>query len=215
MKSRQEAPHAHCATLDPTGRYLVSNDLGADKIYVYRFDSAHRTLAPADPAFFATAPGAGPRHFAFSPTGPFAYAVTELASTVLTFRWDDTRGSLQLLQTQSLLDPGFKGTSMAAEVSIDAGGRHLYACNRGEDTVVVYSIDPKTGKLTLVQRLRDGINFPRTFAFDATGRWLIVANTNASSVGVYRVDSTTGKLSPTGITRTVPKPLCVVFVPRT
>ncbi len=213
MSSRQEGPHAHSVNLDPSGRYLVSNDLGADKIYIYRFNPTEGTLAPSDPAFFATAPGSGPRHFAFLPSGNYAYTVTELTSTLITFRWDDEHGTLRRLQTRSLVAPEYKGKNLSAEVAIDQSGRHLYASNRGEDTLVVYAIDPGTGALAFIQRIHDGINLPRTFAFDPSGRWLIVANTGADNVAVYRVETETGRLSATGVVRKVPKPLCVVFVP--
>jgi 6-phosphogluconolactonase len=213
MSSRQEGPHAHSVNLDPTGRYLVSNDLGADKIYVYRFNHSNGTLVPAATAFVATAPGSGPRHFAFLPSGNFAYAITELTSTLIAFRWDAERGALQPLQTLSLVAPDYKGKNLSAEVAVDRASRHLYASNRGEDTLVVYAIDQSTGSLTFVQRIHDGINLPRTFAIDPSGRWLIAANTGADNVGLYRIEAGTGRLAPTGIVRKVPKPLCVVFVP--
>jgi len=214
LSSRQEGPHAHSVNLDPSGRYLISNDLGADKIYVYRFDAVKGTLRPAATPFVATSPGAGPRHFAFLPSGEFAYAITELTSTLITFRWDGEHGTLRRLQTQSVVAPEYKSKNLSAEVAIDRSGGYLYASNRGEDTLVVYAINPHTGALTLVQRLHDGINLPRTFAIDPSGRWLIAANTGGDNVSLYRIDPASGRLTSTGAARKVPKPLCVIFVPR-
>ena len=50
---------------------------------VYRFDENQGSLTANDPAFVATAAGAGPRHFAFHPNGRFAYVINELDSTVV------------------------------------------------------------------------------------------------------------------------------------
>jgi len=37
---RQETPHAHSATVDPTGKFVCVADLGLDKVLVYKFDPA-------------------------------------------------------------------------------------------------------------------------------------------------------------------------------
>src|SRR6266850_7764851 len=42
--SRQEAPHAHCIVPDPTNRFALAADLGADRVFVYRLDLERRSL---------------------------------------------------------------------------------------------------------------------------------------------------------------------------
>ena len=211
---RQEGPHAHSVNIDPSGRYAIVDDLGVDKIFVYRFDGPRGSLEPNDPPSVAVKPGSGPRHFAFHPSGRFAYAVTELASTVIAFRWDADRGVLDPLQTVSLLPPGFSGVSTAAEIAVDRSGRHLYASNRGDDSIVVFLIDQETGLLSFVQRMGAGIKVPRSFAIDPTGKWLVCANLASDSACVFRIDSESGRLTPTGQSVKVPKPICVQFLER-
>src|SRR5262245_12841521 len=80
-KSRQEKPHAHSINLDAANRFAVAADLGLDKLLVYRFDAAKGMLTPNEPASTAVAPGAGPRHFAFHPSGKFAYVINEMLCT--------------------------------------------------------------------------------------------------------------------------------------
>ena len=75
-------PHAHSINLDPANRFAFAADLGLDKVLVYKFDSAQGTLAANEPAGADVPPGSGPRHFAFHPTGKFAYVINEMASTV-------------------------------------------------------------------------------------------------------------------------------------
>lgn len=82
--SRQEASHPHAAVLDPTKRFLLVPDLGADLIHVYGVDEDDSlALSKLDP--LVVAPGSGPRHVTFvvKETKTFMYLVTELANTVV------------------------------------------------------------------------------------------------------------------------------------
>ena len=38
--SDHNGPHAHMIAADPSGKYVYSTDLGLDRIYQYRLDSA-------------------------------------------------------------------------------------------------------------------------------------------------------------------------------
>ena len=91
--SRQDAPHPHGAYVDPSGRYVLVPDLGADLIRIFAIDQLSGGLKPVRP--FATEPGLGPRHVAFwLPRGAvsvggaevYMYLVSELTNTVTGFR---------------------------------------------------------------------------------------------------------------------------------
>jgi len=69
---RQEAPHAHCILPDPSSRFALAADLGADRVFVYRLDLEGKSLRPVDGGDAVMRPGAGPRHLAFHPTLPAA-----------------------------------------------------------------------------------------------------------------------------------------------
>jgi 6-phosphogluconolactonase len=99
---RQEGPHAHAIALSPDNRFAVVADLGLDELLVYSFDSAKGTLG-ANPQVAKASPGAGPRHLAFSSDGRFLYVINELQSTVVTYSYNTTTGSLHELQTISTL----------------------------------------------------------------------------------------------------------------
>ena len=43
---RQEGPHAHCAVMDPTNRYLFVADLGMDKLMSYRLNIEESSSSP-------------------------------------------------------------------------------------------------------------------------------------------------------------------------
>ena len=155
-------------------------------------------------------PGSGPRHFAWHPSGRFLYAINELRSTVTVFRYDAARGALAPMQTITTLPDGFTGPNTAAEVVVDRNGRYLYASNRGHDSLAVFSVDERTGRLASAGLVSSDGQTPRHFAIDRSGRWLLVANQGSDSVAIFHVDQSTGRPSPSGRLR-VPKPACVLF----
>ncbi|HZT81565.1 MAG TPA: lactonase family protein [Gemmataceae bacterium] len=213
-KQRQEAPHAHSINLDPANKHAYVADLGLDKVMIYRFDSAKGSLDANEPPSAAIPPGSGPRHFAFHPTGKFAYVINELANTVTAMSCDPKTGGLTPTQTVTTLPKDFKGTSYTAEVVVHPSGKFVYGSNRGHNSIAVFRVDEKTGKLTPAGHQGDNIKTPRNFNIDPTGKYLIVANQDAASLVVFRIDPSSGKLEPTGVTARVAMPVCVKFVPK-
>ena len=210
---RQASPHPHAVVPTPDERFLFVPDRGTDKVYSYRFDAAAGSLAPNDPPFVRVPPGFGPRHLAFHPGGRFAYLVDEMASRITAFSHDPAKGSLTEIQTISTLPDAFAEENTAAEVVVDRAGRFLYASNRGDDSIVVFSISPANGLLTKVQRVPAQGKRPRSFNVDPSGRLLLVASQDSNRVPVFAVDAATGELSPLGMSLSVPAPACIVFVP--
>ncbi|OGV71375.1 MAG: 6-phosphogluconolactonase [Lentisphaerae bacterium RIFOXYB12_FULL_65_16] len=211
-RSRQEGPHAHSINLDAANRFAFAADLGTDKVYVYAFDPVQGTLTPHTPPAAAVKPGAGPRHFAFHPSGTSAYVINELDSTVTVFGYDAARGVLRDAQAISTLPEDFKETNYPAEVQVHPSGRFVYGSNRGHDSIAVFAVDAATGTLTPSQHSPSGGKWPRHFGIDPTSRWLIAANHNSNNVVVFGIDAQTGELSPTGQVIDVPMAVCVTFL---
>ena len=208
--ARQEAPHAHCIIPDPTNRFALAADLGLDRIFVYALDDAGR-LAPAATPFAALPAGAGPRHLAFHPSGRFLYVVNELDLTLGAFRWDAAAGTLAPLAMVPLLAQRPAGEATAADLHVAPSGRFLYASVRGDDSIVVFAVDPASGAPAPVQRVSTEGLWPRNFGLDPSGRFLFVANQRSGSIVGFRVDADTGRLTPTGQRVEVPSPVCIRF----
>jgi len=209
--SRQEAPHAHSIYPDPDNHFVLSCDLGMDKVFVYDFDPNAGTISPHDTA--AVDPGSGPRHLAFAPTQHAVYVLNEMACTVTAFHYEGQKGSLQAFQTISTLPDGFQGDKSTAEIFVHPNGKFVYASNRGSaNSITVFSIGDD-GNLTFVAPTSAKIKTPRGFGIDPTGNWLIVGGQQSDTVAVFRIDQQTGKLTPTGQVVAVPTPVCVTFVP--
>lgn len=209
---RQEGPHAHSIDLSPDNRFAFVNDLGLDEVLVYKFDSAKGSLAPNDPPFAKLDAGAGPRHFALSPSGKFAYVVSEMGRSVTVFSNDAASGRLQRSQTISTLPKDFTGRNDDAEIEIHPSGKFLYASNRGNDSIALYAVDPEKGTLALVEITSTGGKEPRSFEIDPTGKVLFAANQKSDNIVVFRIDEKTGRLTPTGKVLNVPSPVCVKFL---
>jgi 6-phosphogluconolactonase len=209
---RQDKPYAHSINLDPSGRFAFAADLGADKIFVYRFDAERGTLAANDPPAASVAPGAGPRHFAFHPNGRAAYVINEMGNTVTAFRYDPEKGALAETQTLSTLPAGFTGKTWTAEVVVHPSGKFLYGSNRGHDSIAIFAIDG-AGKLTVVGHEPTQGKTPRNFAVDPSGTFLLAANQDSNSVVVFRIDPQSGRLAPTGHQVEAPMPVCIRMMP--
>ncbi len=208
---RQEGPHAHFIRPDPTGRRVLVCDLGIDRVMVYDLDRNAGKLTPNAPPSIPLAPGAGPRHLAFDPTGRFLYVINELNSTVTGFAYDGRTGAATAIQTISTLPAGFSGTSFCADIHLAPSGRFLYGSNRGHDSIVIFAVDPKTGGLSLVGHESTRGSFPRNFTLDPSGTLLLVANQKSDSVATFRVDPARGTLTPLGDLTAIPAPVCLAF----
>lgn len=210
---RQEKPHAHSVILDRGNRFALAADLGLDKVLVSLLDADKGTLSPNDPPSASVEPGSGPRHMAFSPDWKFLYVINEMGSTVSTFTYDEQKGSLGRVQTVSTLPKGFSGSSTTAELQVHPSGKFVYGSNRGHDSVAIFRVEPETGKLTPAGHEPTGGKNPRSFAIEPGGAYLLAANQDSDSVIVFKIDQETGNLTPTGAKASVPKPVCVEFVP--
>ncbi len=211
-RERQEGPHAHWIETTPDNRFAIAVDLGLDELLVYRFDAKTGSLTPNNPPYAKLDPGAGPRHLAFHPNGKFAYVVNELQSSITAFAYDASRGTLHKLKTVSTLPKNFLGNNDTAEIKVHPGGKFLFASNRGHDTIAVFSIDSKTGALTLADHFPTQGKTPRNFEIDPTGKLLFVANQDTNNIAVFQIDSNNGRLTLTKQTLQVPSPVCLKFV---
>lgn len=215
---RQLGPHPHYVVVDPSRRYALVADFGADRVFVYDYDPATHRMSvgtPDGPGSFATAPGSGPRRLAFHPNGRTAYLLNELTADIQVLRWDARHGELTSRQTLSTNSVDHTGATSAAELAISCDGRHVYTSNRGENALVVFATDPATDLLTEIQRIPCAGVTPWSFALHPSGRWLFVANEASGTVNLFQVDRKSGHLTDTGTSVAVPYPDCIAFRTRT
>lgn len=212
IPDRQAGPHIHSARPDPSNQLVLAADLGTDEVMIYRLDAAAEpqlSLLSRTPV----EPGAGPRHLVFNATGSIVYLVQELNNNVSVFGLTPATGVLTLRQTISMLPPNFSGNSLAADLHLHPAGRFLYASNRGHDSLAIFGIEPRTGRLNLIGHEATRGETPRSFAIDPTGRLLVIANQDSHTLVTFWIDPHTGLLSFTGHTLELPAPACLKFWP--
>ena len=209
---RQEGPHAHGVTFDKAGRFLFVPDLGTDRVAIYQYHESTQELAKNDPASVSVAPGAGPRHIAFHPSGRYAYVVNEMGNTVTMFNYDPASGRMTSSQTIGTLPADFTKESTTAEIEAHPSGRFVYASNRGHDSITSFSVAQDTGRLTLSGVALTGGKTPRSFCLDPAGRYLVAGNQDSGDLAVFRVNPESGVLEATGQRLKVANPVCVLIV---
>ncbi len=206
---RQEAPHPHMVSFDPTGKFVLVNDLGLDTTFVYSFDTASGKIAEVNRV--ASLPGAGPRHLAWHPNGKIVYSIAELNNSLTTYAWDGSGNLTAIQEGLSTLPPGFRGNSSCGEVLVDAAGKFLYASNRGCDSIVVCAIDPSTSQLTPIDWAHTQGRTPRHFNIDPTGNYIHVGNQDSANIVTLKIDKATGLLSRTALYNGTPAPACIQY----
>ena len=168
-------------------------------------------LAAAPIPFEITEAGAGPRHFDFHPNGRYAYLMEEMSGNVSVYAY--SKGQLELLQNMSAIPGAYTGPIGSADIHVSPDGRFLYASNRGEsNTIAIFSIDPKTGKIFPINHQSTLGKTPRNFNFDPSGNFLLVANQNSNEIVIFKRDKVTGLLKDTGKRIPVFKPVCVKWI---
>lgn len=212
---RQKSAHVHSAVMSPNGKRLFVSDLGADKIFVYRYDpaSAERPLSPAEPPFIQLPDGSGPRHLVFSPDGSQAYATLELSAQVA--RFDHVDGSLVQRQLVDLAENGKVDGHSPGAIHPSPDGRFLYVSDRAEaNRIMVYAIE-ETGSLREIQQRASEGREPREFAIDPSGRFMLIANQKSDQLVVLQRDPDSGLLGDTVQILPMSRPSDVKFIDRT
>lgn len=210
-EQRQKGPHVHGAIISPDNQTLFVTDLGIDKVMIYSFDPITGKLTPLKQPFVQSKPGSGPRLFTFYPNNKFAYVIEELSGTVVVYK--QKKGKLKIRQRISSMPSGDLSFAGSADVHVSSDGKFLYASNRGEsNTIAIFSINPKNGKLTSIGYQSTLGKTPRNFNFDPTGKFLLVGNQNTDEIVIFKRNVTTGALSDSGNRISIGKPVCLKWI---
>ncbi|KAH9438998.1 hypothetical protein MCOR02_002581 [Pyricularia oryzae] len=215
--TRQDAPHPHEATLDPTGRFVVVPDLGSDRVRILAIDGAGGLgLTEVEP--LAARPGSGPRHLEFLKLDgkTLMYLVSELDNTVTVYEvgYGDDGKSMSFSEIMVTGTHGDIATpnASAAEIHLSPDNRFLLVSSRFDkafnipsfdttdgtlvpsDTITSFSIDQKTGAISAIQRFPAGGDNPRHFSINKDGSLVASGLQGDGRIVIISRDAETGLL---------------------
>ncbi|KAF7872764.1 uncharacterized protein EAF02_008835 [Botrytis sinoallii] len=219
---RQLTPHPHEALLDPSEKYIIVPDLGADLVRVFSIDPATALLTELTP--YTAPPASGPRHGVFHVTDSgdtYFYLVSELANTVSSFKVTYGEGSEGLTFT-NIDSHGIYGDkktpegAAAAECLLTPDGKHILTSSRNatilslpqppahplnstalpSDTLQTWSINTASngtyGSLSFSQLFPSGGIYPRQMSMNKAGTLVAVALQQSARVVIVKRDVKTG-----------------------
>ena len=205
---RQNIPHVHQAIVSPDNKYVLVNDLGTDKVTVYKYNPASKVDILVAYDSLTVKLGSGPRHSTFNKTGNKLYLLQEIDGTVSVITMKE--GKISLIQETTVVRND-KVVIGAADIHLSPDERFLYATNRGTaNDITCYSVG-KDGKLTFKQQYSTGGNGPRNFAISPDGRYLFVGHQLTDNIVIFKRNTKTGLLINTGKQIEVGAPVCLLF----
>jgi uncharacterized protein (TIGR03437 family) len=185
------------AVIDPAGKFLFVANAGptgaAGNVAVYSIDAATGNLTAVSGSPFAALPGAN--KMLVHPSGKFAYVSVVSAGAA------GEIGAFNI-GANGALTP-ITGSPFAARnnlvwMAMDRSGKFLFAIERQDNAVLVYSINPDTGALTQV-----GSTFPSGpgsvagVTVDPAGKFLYVSIPGQGGVVTFSIGAT-GALTQVG-----------------
>ena len=208
---RQQRAHTHQLSTTPDGRHVIAVDLGADKIFVFKFDERKGQLSEHSSGTYSAPAGSGPRHLVFTKDGHYAYVVTELNPGVITLRWDARLGRFEQIAVTPSLPDDFVGRRSSAEIVLHPSQRFLYVSNRGDsNSITRFTIDvdriPHREEST-----SSGGRMPRFITTDPDGRFLLAANQATGEIVSFPLDASTGRLGAEISRVKVPAPVAITW----
>jgi 6-phosphogluconolactonase len=211
--------NAHSVLPDRSNRFVYSANLGANQVLQFAFDGKTGKLTALDPPAVKPEPGHGPRHLAISRDNKFLYVLNELSGHVTQYAIDGSKGTLKLVDSVPSVPPELemkwgqplapvgaapatpaaapkpdeKPPIWAADLRLTPNGKFLYATERYTDKIALFTVTPRTGKLTYIANFATERQ-PRGINIDPNGHYLIASGEKSDRLSVYRIDQASGRL---------------------
>ena len=211
IADRNFRPHVQCVKMTRDNRFLCAADLGLDHINVYELDPVNGRLHQTD--VIRRELEAAPRHIKFSKNGRFLYVVNEQKNTVDVFSYtlekDDPE--FERIQTVPTVNDYHASGTASSALNLSFDFKYLISSNAGDNSVIIYRIDEKTGLLTKVLCLPVSGDYPKDAALFPDNRHLVSLNHESNTMTFFKVDLDKGLLIMNGKELKVDRPNCVIF----
>ena len=192
VAERNFRPHISHTCFTPDEELLCVCDLGIDQIKLYEFNHVTGKLKLYD--IIRSQQESAPRQIEFSQDGKFAYVVCEMKNYINVYSYDKNsdKDRFDLVQNIFTVRRDHKSNSAAANITFDSTGKHLLCSNAGDNTVTIYKVDSKTGKLSSLNSLPISGDYPKYICLFPDDKHFLSMNNEGNSITIFTVDYTKG-----------------------
>ena len=212
IAERNFRPHVNCVKMTRDNKYLCAADLGMDHINVYWLDHQTGKLKMVD--VIRSEQESAPRHLKFSKDGKYLYIVHELKNYVDVYTYteiSEKNPEFEKIQTISTLNNYHAGGSAASALNISSDYKYIVSSNAGDNSVILFEIDEKTGMLTKKFCLPISGDYPKDATLFPDNKHLVSLNHLSSTMTFFNVDMEKNVIVMHGKEIKVQQPNCVIF----
>ena len=212
IAERNFSPHVNCVKMTRDNKYLCAADLGIDHVNVYWLDHNSGKLKMVD--VIRSEQDSAPRHLKFSKDGKYLYIVHELKNCIDVYTYteiSEKNPEFEKIQTISTLNKYHAGGSAASALNLSSDYKYIISSNAGDNSVILYEIDEKTGMLTKKFCLPVSGDYPKDAVLFPDNRHLVSANHISSTLTFFDVDMENNVIVMHGKEIKVQQPNCIIF----
>lgn len=211
IAERNFRPHISCVKMTRDNKYLMAADLGMDHINIYRLDHEIGKLKIVD--VVRSEQESAPRHIKMTKDGKFIYIVHEIKNYIDVYSYEEVNDTPEFtkLKTYPTLNDYHAGGSAASALNFSEDEKYLVSSTAGDNSVVLFRIDHKTGELEKLFCLPISGEYPKDAALFPDNKHLVSLNHESNTLTFFHVDTKKGLLVMNGKQMKIDRPNCIIF----
>lgn len=212
VTERNFRPHINCARMTHDNKYLLVADQGMDHVNVYSLDLEKGKVKLAD--IIRSDLESAPRHIKLSEDGRFIYIVHEWKCYIDVYTYEDKDGApyFEKIQTISTLRKNAsKQGSASSALAFSKDYKYLLSSNAGDNSVIIYNVDKKTGMLTTNFCLPVSGAYPKDAELFPNNKFLVSLNHESNTMTFFKVDLDKGIMTMNAKPMKISEPNCIRF----
>ena len=211
MAERNFRPHINCARMTHDNKYLLVADQGMDHVNVYRFDVEKGKVKLED--IIRSEMESAPRHIKISEDGSYIYILHELKCYIDVYEYADNNNdpTFEKIQTVELIKLTRGNTNSASAFSFSLDYNYLLSSIAGDNSVIVFDVDKKTGLLKKNFLLPISGEYPKDAEFFPDNKFLVSLNHESNTMTFFHIDLEHGTMIMNGPAMKVNMPNCILF----
>ncbi len=212
VTERNFRPHINCARMTHDNKYLLVADQGMDHVNVYALDLEKGKVKLAD--IIRSDLESAPRHIKLSEDGRFIYIVHEWKCYIDVYTYEDKDGApyFEKIQTISTLRKNAsKQGSASSALAFSKDYKYLLSSNAGDNSVIIYNVDKKTGMLTTNFCLPVSGAYPKDAELFPNNKFLVSLNHESNTMTFFKVDLDKGIMTMNAKPMKISEPNCIRF----